>query len=68
MKRAIRLFKIVRALEKEPCTINDLANFCEVTSRTIYRDLLDLQTEAHELVIEERVWRIIKSLTESVTD
>lgn len=68
MKRAIRLLKMVRALERGPCTIHDLAVHCGVTERTVYRDLLDLQTEAHELVIEERVWRIIKSLTESVTD
>lgn len=68
MKRAIRLLKMVRALERGPCTIHDLAIHCGVTERTIYRDLLDLQTEAYEPVIDEHVWRIIKDLTESVTD
>ena len=45
MKRALRLIEIIRLLKDRPRTVGELAEHFEVTERTIYRDLGDLQGE-----------------------
>jgi len=45
MKRALRLVQIIAMLKDRPRTVEELADHFEVTERTIYRDLADLQGE-----------------------
>ena len=45
MSRAVRLLYIVDLLRDEPHTVEELADKCNVATRTIYKDLQDLQGE-----------------------
>jgi predicted DNA-binding transcriptional regulator YafY len=45
VSRAIRLVHIRDLLREGPRTITELADLCEVTPSTIYRDIADLQSE-----------------------
>lgn len=45
VKRVLRMFQIVRLLQERPFTTDELAERFGVSTRTIRRDLLELQLE-----------------------
>jgi len=62
MKRAVRLLYIVQLLNDRPMTTNELAQRCEVSERTIRKDMLDLQGNPLYLRLILRVRREWKLL------
>ncbi|NMA26110.1 MAG: HTH domain-containing protein [Clostridiales bacterium] len=62
MKRAVRLLYIVQLLNDRPMTTNELAQRCEVSERTIRKDMLDLQGNPLYLPLILRVRREWKLL------
>lgn len=59
LKRALRLIEIIAMLKAKPRTIEELADHFEVTGRTIYRDLADLQSEpCYAPLVRDQVMRI----------
>jgi predicted DNA-binding transcriptional regulator YafY len=45
VSRAVRLVYLRDLLQEGPRTITELADLCDVTPSTIYRDIADLQAE-----------------------
>ena len=60
--RAIRLIMLIHLLSDRSWRATELARRLEVSRRTIYRDLADLQDEPLRvpLVVEDGQWRLFR--------
>ena len=59
--RAMRLLRILMYLKERPRTVEEIADYCEVSPRTIRRDLLDLQSRpVVEALTVERRWCVVE--------
>jgi len=58
--RAVRLMHIRDLLSEDPYSVQQLAELCDVSEDTIYRDLIDLQLEplCLPLVVDGGKWRV----------
>lgn len=59
--RAVRLVYIRDLLYEQPRSVEELAQLCEVSIDTIYRDLIDIQLEplCVPLQVENGRWRVM---------
>ena len=54
--RAVRLVHIMQLLDSRPYTVDDLAELCGVSRRTIYDDLAALQDEPIRYPVVSDLW------------